>query len=168
MKSINIPRALGQAVLYAAFAAFVGIFSGWPRYQVMPADQSVLKVSFIHHGQRIAPCRPYTPEELAKLPPNMRAPQKCERERAPVTVEVEVDGATVYSKVAQPSGLSRDGASAVYHRLNLAAGEHRITVRLKDQAAPGFNHTREATVRLAPAQVLVIDFDAEKGGITLS
>jgi hypothetical protein len=31
-----------------------------------------------------------------------------------------------------------------------------------------FNHVREATVRLAPAQVLVIDFDAEKGGITLT
>jgi hypothetical protein len=168
MKSINVPRALGQAVLYAAFAAFVGVFSGWPRYQVLAPDQAVLKVSFIHHGQRLAPCRPYTPEELARLPPNMRAPQKCERERAPVAVEVDVDGVNVFSAVAQPSGLSRDGASAVYHRLDLASGEHRITVRLKDRTGPGFNHTRETTVRLAPAQVLVIDFDAEKGGITLS
>ena len=167
-KTISLKRVLGQGLLYAAFAAFIGVFSGWPRYQALPPDQAVLKVSFIHHGQRIAPCRPYTPEELARLPPNMRAPLKCERERSPVAVEVAVDGATVFSEVAQPSGLSRDGASAVYHRLDLPSGEHRITVRLKDQAGPDFNHTREATVRLAPAQVLVIDFDAEKGGITLS
>ena len=30
----------------------------------------------------------------------------------------------------------------------------------------GFTHQREATLKLAPAQILVIDFDAEQGGIT--
>jgi hypothetical protein len=150
------------------FAVFIGVFSSWPRYQALPPDQAVVKVSFIHHGQRVAPCRPFTAEELAKLPPNLRTPLKCERERAPVTIELDVDGATVYRRVAQPAGLARDGAAAVYQRLNLPAGEHRIAVRLKDTVGPDFNHTREATVRLQPAQVLVIDFDAEKGGITLS
>ncbi len=128
----------------------------------------MLKVSFIHHGDRVEPCRPYTQEELAKLPHNMRTPMKCERERVPVAIEVELDGRTILSQVAPPSGLSRDGASAVYHRLDLPAGEHRIVVRLRDKPGDAFNHTREATLKLAPAQVLVIDFDAEKGGITLS
>jgi hypothetical protein len=159
---------LGQALLYGLFALFIGIFSGWPDYRALPADQALLKVSFIHHGQRVAECRPYTPDELAKLPPNMRAPMKCERERSPVTVELELDGAMVYRQVAAPSGLSRDGASAVYHRIALPAGEHRIAVRLKDSAsAAAFTYTRDATLKLKPAQVLVIDFDAQKG-ITLS
>jgi len=159
---------VGQALLYGLFALLIGVFSSWPRYQVLPPDQAVVKISFIHHGQRVAPCRPLTAEELAKLPPNMRTPLKCERERAPVAIEVDVDGATVWRQVAQPAGLARDGAAAVYHRLNLPAGEHRIAVRLRDTVGSDFNHTREATVRLVPAQVLVIDFDAEKGGITLS
>lgn len=159
---------LGQGLLYGLFALFIGVFSHWPRYQALPPGQAVLKVSFIHHGQRVAACRPYTAEELAKLPANMRAPLKCERERAPVTIEVDLDGATVYREVAQPSGLSRDGASAVYHRLNVPAGEHRITVRLRDSAGEAFDHTRQATVQLKEAQVLVIDFDAQKGGITLT
>jgi hypothetical protein len=47
------------------------------------------------------------------------------------------------------------------------AGRHRIAVRLKDSAGAAFTHTREATVTLQPAQVLVIDFDSQKG-ITLS
>jgi hypothetical protein len=159
---------LGQALLYGLFALVIGIFSQWPRYTPLPAGQAVVKVSFIHHGQRVAECRTLSAEELAKLPPNMRAPMQCGRERAPVTVELDVDGATVYRQVAAPSGLSRDGASAVYHRLQLAAGEHRIAVRLKDRAAGPFTYTRDATVRLQPAQVLVIDFDAQRGGITFS
>jgi hypothetical protein len=160
---------LGQALLYGLFAAFIGVFSNWPGYEALSADRALVKVSFIHHGQRVAECRPYTAEELAKLAPNMRTPMKCERERSPVTVEVDLDGATVYRHVAAPSGLSRDGASSVYHRIAVPAGEHRIAVRMKDSAsARGFTHTRDATLTLKPAQVLVIDFDAEKGGITLS
>ena len=159
---------LGQAALYALFALFVGVFSSWPPYQVLPPGQAVLKVSFVHHGQRVAPCRPYTAQELAQLPPNMRTPLKCERERAPVEIEVALDGATVYRHVAPPAGLSRDGASSVYHRLDVSAGEHRVTVRLKDGPGPAFDHTREATLRLQPGQVLVIDFDPQKGGITFT
>ncbi len=159
---------LGQALLYGLFALFIGVFSGWPAYRALPADQALVKVSFIHHGQRVAECRPYTAQELAKLPPNMRAPMKCERERSPVTIELDLDGAMVYRQVAAPSGLSRDGASAVYHRIAVPAGEHRIAVRLKDSmSAAAITHTRNATLTLKPAQVLVIDFDAEKG-ITLS
>jgi len=160
---------LGQALLYGLFAAFIGVFSNWPRYEALPANQALVKVSFIHHGQRVAECRPYTAQELAKLAPNMRTPMKCERERSPVTIEVDLDGATVYRHIAAPSGLSRDGASSVYHRIAVPAGEHRIAVRMKDSiSARGFTHTRDAKLSLKPAQVLVIDFDAEKGGITLS
>jgi hypothetical protein len=159
---------VGQGLLYGLFALIIGVFSGWPRYQALPADQALVKVSFIHHGQHVEQCRPYTAEELAKLPPNMRAPMKCGRERSPVTIEVDLDGATVYRQVAAPSGLWHDGASSVYHRIAVAVGEHRIAVRLKDSAgASSFNHTRNATLTLKPAQVLVIDFDQEKG-ITLS
>lgn len=159
----------GQALLYGFFALVIGVFSRWPLYHPLAPDRALIKVSFIHHGQRIADCRPYTPEELARLAPNMRAPMKCERERSPVLIEVDVDGKTVYQHAAAPSGLSRDGASTVYHRFDVPAGQHRITVRMKDnKTAGGFTHQRDATVTLKPAQVLVIDFNAEQGGIILS
>lgn len=161
-------RWLAQALLYGLFALAIGVLSHWPAYQALAPDQALVKVSFIHHGQRLVPCRPYTPEELAKLAPNMRTPLKCERERAPVEIEVELDGALVYRHVAQPSGTSRDGASSVYHRMAVAAGPHRVRVRLKDGPGAGALHTREVTLRLAPAQVLVIDFDPQKGGITFT
>lgn len=159
----------GQALLYGVFALVIGVFANGPAYRALPAGEALIKVSFVHHGQRLAECRLRTPEELAQLPPNMRAPTACERARSPVTIEVDIDGRNVYRHVAPPSGLSRDGVSSVYQRLPVAAGEHRVAVRLKDSAAPTApGYTREATVTLKPAQVLVIDFDAEKGGITLS
>lgn len=157
---------LGQGVLYAVFALLIGVFSRWPPYRHLGPDQALIKLSFSHHGQRVSACRQLGAEELAKLPPNMRAPTQCPRERAPVVVELDIDGRRVVQRVAIPSGLSKDGASTVYQRVQVAAGEHRIAVRLKDSAAGhAFDYQRAATVTLAPAHVLVIDFDAEKGGI---
>ena len=158
---------VGQAFLYGLFALVIGVFSRWPPYRHLAADQALIKISFSHHGKLVSDCRPLTGAELAKLPPNMRAPMKCPRERSPVTVEVDLNGAQVVRQVALPSGLSRDGASAVYRRLQVAAGPQRINVRLKDDArSPGFDYQRDEVVTLKPAQILVIDFDAEKGGIT--
>ena len=97
----------------------------------------------------------------------MRAPMQCQRERSPVSVEVDLDGAPVFRHVAEPSGLSRDGASTVYHRIPASAGEHRLAVRLKDNArSAGFDFVRSETLTLKPGQVLVIDFDADKSAIS--
>ncbi|WP_404302085.1 hypothetical protein [Alicycliphilus denitrificans] len=158
----------GQALLYGGFAVALGVFSRWPVYHPLAEDMAQIKVSFIHHGARVAECRPYTAEEQAKMPPNMRKAQKCERERSPVSIEVDIDGKTVLAHTSAPSGLSRDGASTLYQRLNVAAGQHRIAVRFKDnQKAEGFTSQLEETITLKPAQVLVIDFSADKGGIVL-
>jgi len=64
----------------------------------------------------------------------------------------------------QPSGLRRDGNVAVYQRLALPAGRHRIVARLRDRAEGAFNFAGEQTVELAGGGVLIIDFNAEKGG----
>lgn len=158
---------LGQGALYAAFAGVIAVFSGWPPYRHLDAGDALVKLSFSHHGQRLAACHTRTAEELAKLPPNMRAAQSCPRERAPVSVAIDIDGRTAWQHVAPPAGLRRDGASAVYHRVVLPAGEHHIAVRVKD--SPGdrpFDYQREGRLTLVPAQVLVIDFDGERKEIT--
>ena len=158
----------GQALLYALFALVIGVFSHWPPYRHLQPDQALIKVSFTHSGKPLGECRRLSAEELARLPPNMRAPVSCPRERSPVTIELDLDGRTVLSRTAPPSGLARDGASALYQRLVVPAGERHLAVRLADDArAGGFAHRREARVTLAPGQVLVVDFNAAAGGITL-
>ena len=160
----NALRYLAQALLYAAFVAVIGYFSSAPPYMHLRPDEALLKLSFSHAGARKEPCRERTPEELAKLAPNMRAQTVCARERVPVTVEIELDGAPLFRVVAPPSGLARDGASTVYRRVTVPAGTHRIVARLADTPNGEFDHAGDTTVDLAPGHVLVIDFDATGGG----
>lgn len=166
-KKMTPVALLGQVLLYVFFAGLIGIFSRWPVYRPIAPDQALIKLSFTHHGKPVSECRQASAAELAKLPPNMRAPMRCPRERSPVRVELDIDGVVAYRHQATPSGLSKDGPSSVYHRFQVPAGSHHIAVRLNDDARkPQFTHVREANVALKPAQILVIDFDAEKGGVT--
>ena len=161
-------RVAAQALLYAAFALVIVVFSRWPTYQSIGADQAMLKISFLHHGQRLEACVEQTAEELAKLPPNMRAPTRCPRERAPVVIEVDVDGQRIFSASAAPSGLSRDGPASVYRSIALAAGDHRVQVRMRDSArSAGFDHVRDEVVHFEPLQVRVVDYSSERGGIVI-
>lgn len=157
-----------QAFWMALFALVIGYFSIKPDYRHMPPDQALLRLSISHAGQLIGDCHQRTEAELQKLAPNMRAQQDCPRERSPVTIEVDVDGASMYREVIEPSGLSRDGASTAYRRLPVTPGTHRIEVRLKDSARQaGFNYTRNETVDLKPRQVVVIDFNRQQGGVII-
>ena len=178
----NILQYLGQAVFYGLFVAFIGYFSVAPAYVHFPSDQGLIKASFSHAGQPLEECRVRTAEELEKLPPNMRVPMQCGRERSPVTFELELDGKPIYRAELPPRGLSRDGASTVYQRFPVPAGQHRLRARLKDDvkgftnvAGAGragatsarvtdFNYTKEADVTVAPGQVFVVDFNARAGG----
>jgi hypothetical protein len=157
-------RFLAQLALYAPLMAILGYFSTEPRFSAVAPDQALVRVSFIHATQRKQACRERSADELAKLAPNMRAAQDCPRERSPLLVEIELDGKVVLQREVQPSGLRRDGNVAVYQRLALPAGRHRIAARLRDRAEGEFNFAKEQTVELAGGGVLIIDFNAEKGG----
>ncbi len=112
----------GQFLLYAAFAGAIAVFSRWPVYHQLGADEALIKLSIVHEGKRLKPCVLRTPAELAKLPPNMRAQSACPRERAPIVVEVDLDGEPAVRRSRPASGLARDGRAAIYQRLVTTAG----------------------------------------------
>lgn len=157
----------GQAVLYGLFALAIGVFSQWPPYRPLGPDQALVKLSFVRVGKPVGDCRKLSDEELAKLPPNMRQPTVCPRERSPLNVQLAIDGKPLLDRSVPPTGLRRDGASAVYERVVVPAGERLISVRLSDDVRRRDTpHQREQRVTLVPGQILVIDFDADKGGIS--
>lgn len=157
-------RIVAQLALYVPLMAIIGYFSTAPRFSAIGADQALIRVSFIHAAQRKHECRQRTPEELARLAPNMRAALDCPRERADLLVELELDGATVLRREVKPAGLQRDGNAVVYQRLAVPAGRHRIVARLRDRAEGDFNYVKEQTVELAAGHALLIDFNAAQGG----
>ncbi len=159
------PAAIvGQIVLYGAFAAVIGYFATSPVYRQIGDDVALIKLSMSHLGGR--ECRKRSADELAKLPPNMRAPLECPRERSDIRLQLELDGKPMFEAVMHPTGLSKDGVSTVYKRFEVKAGSYRIAVKMNDNLVnPGFNYIKEAQVTLKPAQVLVIDFNPDKGGL---
>jgi hypothetical protein len=157
-------RYAAQIGLYVAFGAALGYFSSYPVFRVLPPGEALVRLSFSHGAQPVAPCRERSAEELAKLPPNMRVKTVCPRERSPVRVQIEMDGRLLYDITAQPAGLKHDGDATVYRRLPVEAGAHAFKARLADGPSGEFTYVAEKSVDLAPGQVLVIDFNAAKGG----
>jgi hypothetical protein len=71
---------LGQGAVYLLLGLGIGYFSDRPAHTHSPPDMALIKLSFAHGAQK-EDCRRRTAEELAKLPPNMRRPMVCSRER---------------------------------------------------------------------------------------
>ncbi|MEN9438488.1 MAG: hypothetical protein RIR09_3143 [Pseudomonadota bacterium] len=157
-----------QAVAYGAFAAFIGYFSTSPTYRLRGEDNAVVKLSFSHSAQLRQACRTRSDAELAKLAPNMRTKMDCPRERAPVTVELDMDGQPLYRITTQPTGLHQDGAATVYRRLEIPAGRHLFHARMADSADGSFQYKRDIDLELAPGEVIIVDFLRGEGGFVFT
>jgi len=145
---------------YAAFLIPVGIFSVWPRFGLIESGHAMVSVSFSFAGDRIRECRRLSQEELDALPPNMRNPVDCPRERLPVRVLLSTDGQTLYDAIMSPTGLWNDGAASVYQRIPVAAGPQELFVGINGRGEPeGFDYSLAESVDLAPGQHIVVEFD---------
>ena len=98
-------KVLAEVLMYGVFIAVVGLLSVWPPYELVEDDRAIISLVFSHAGDRIAECRVLSQEELNKLPPNMRKPSDCPRERHPVRVEIRSGGNTLYHDTLAPSGI---------------------------------------------------------------
>ena len=157
-----------QLAAYAGFAVVVGYFSYWPQYEYAAPEHAVIKISLSHAAERVKPCVKLTPQEVAKLAPNMRRAEECERQRLPLVLELDVDGEAVLQLQAAPSGLWEDGPASIYERFDLPAGAHSISVRMRDSArVDGWDYTRVEEVLLEPGRYLTITFKAETGGFNI-
>lgn len=157
-------RLTGQFLVIVALFAAVSSFAAWPIYRQTPEGSAVVVLAFVHNAARKVECRRLTPQEIAKLPPNMRRVADCPRERLPIYLELDVGGRNVYRASLPPTGIAGDGPSRVYEKFVVPAGEHSIAVRMRDTArTAGFDHERHASITLVPDQMFVIDFSSASG-----
>lgn len=160
MKKLSPVQIASQIVVTGALLTVVAYFASGPSYQYASPNEALVKVSITHASERREACRQRTPEELEKLPPNMRAAKQCSRERVPMQLEIDVDGKRQLTAVAKPAGLSKDMASSVYRLFRVPAGSHTVAVRMRDSVrTEGYDYAVERVVELKPQAVLVVDFD---------
>lgn len=157
-------RLAGQLAVIATLFAAVTAFANRPVYRSTPRGTAIVMLTFVHGADRKVECRRLTPDEISKLPPNMRRVQDCPRGRRPIYVELDLNGHTVFSKYLPPTGIVGDGPSRVYERFVVPAGKYEIAVRMRDTPrTDGFDHLGEDAVTLASDQMFVIDFRPETG-----
>lgn len=164
----RVLRYLGQAVVYLGIALVFATFSKSPSYVHFPPDRALIKVSLVHSAQRREECRRLSAEEIAELPPNMRKPLACARERLPIWLEVLLDDRVLIRDAFPPTGFADDGPARIYERFEVRPGRHLLTLRLRDsRRTEGFDYEFQETVELQPQQNLVVDFRTESGGFIL-
>ncbi|WP_370402076.1 hypothetical protein [Sulfitobacter sp. JB4-11] len=154
-------------ILSLAVVLGTAMLSSRPAWQSLPADHALLRLSFTQSGVR--DCRDRTEAELAALPQNMRHDQLCARRRAPVYVELDLNGEAVFAQNLPPTGLSGTGPSRVYKRFVLPAGSYDVTVRLRDDpAAQDFTSIETQQLSLEPGQSFAIDYRKDAGGFVFN
>jgi quinol-cytochrome oxidoreductase complex cytochrome b subunit/coenzyme F420-reducing hydrogenase delta subunit len=151
------------ALAYMLFFALVGWLSVWPRFRLIDEGQAMVSLSFSHAGQRIRECRKLTQEELNRLPPNMRKPDDCPRERLPVQVLFTVNGKPLFEANVPPTGLWGDGSANIYRRLALPAGVQKLFIGMNERGqTDSFDYQLEQTVDLEPGQHVVVEFNHDR------
>ncbi len=158
-------RLLLQGINYSVFMALVWYFSIYPVYHRLNPDEAMLTLAFGHTAQHVKECHRRSPEELAKLPPNMRKPVDCPRERSPVTVELYLDDRLLIQETHESPGLFHDQAVNVFRSVKVPAGRHRLRAWLNDDLnVEGPTYRLEQDIELTPAQLLLVGFDSRRGG----
>lgn len=155
-------KLLAEIFMYALFAVVVGALSVWPPYKLVHEDRAIVSLVFAHAGERIGECRPFSQEELNQLPPNMRRPADCPRERHPVRVELRSGDRVLYAETVPPSGIWADGKASIYHRIEVPSGLQELFIGMNDSGGDkGFDYEQSTTLDLAPGRNLVIRFDTQ-------
>ena len=155
-------KLLREIIMYAVFALVIGALSVWPHYQLMDEDRAIVSLVFSHPGERVAECRRLSQEELNRLPPNMRKPNECQRERHSVRVQLRSGDNVLYAETLPPSGIWADGKASIYQRLEVPSGVHQLFIGMNDSGGEaGFDFETSSTIDLQPGRNLVIQFDEE-------
>ena len=153
-----------QAVNYTIFMALIWYFATSPSVRVIEDDEAMITVAFAHAGETRAKCRKLSQEELMKLPPNMRKPEDCPRERSPIIIEAMLDGKAIYSKTMMPPGIFNDGSVNIFYSSKVPAGKHMFEIKMDDSVRKqGFNYQLMQDINIKPAQILLVEFEPLKG-----
>jgi ferredoxin/coenzyme F420-reducing hydrogenase delta subunit len=156
-----------RAALTAAFAVMM-VFSGlaWAgsrlAYEVPLDSRCELVLSVKHSGEFLEGEEDY--EGAEDLAPHMRAARQLQKERAPVRLQVELDGEIVLDTAIRPGGVYRDTASIGMRRVTVDPGTHSVRIRIGETGDPGeWTYEEEKVLEFRDLNRRVVLFTGEDG-----
>jgi ferredoxin len=128
-----------RASFAIAFSAMLlgGLALGSAFPQGADPDHALLRLGWRLAGQVKERCRDLTPEELARRPVHMRQPRECAAEVLSYDLRAVVDGRVVAEKIVRSPGLRADRPLSVEEDLEIAPGEHTVSVTFTPHEAGG-------------------------------
>jgi ferredoxin/coenzyme F420-reducing hydrogenase delta subunit len=159
---------VGAAVMGLACVALIGLVvvggSILP-YRTPHDAQPELVFSFRQFGERAAEGRAPTAEEMASRPVHMRAKVvDIDRSRAPVRVQLHVDGELMLDRNYPARGLKSDGPAVGVERFRFDTGAKLVSVRMAVGGDPEqWSAEWEELVELVEGRVRVVLFDPDRG-----
>lgn len=153
-------RLIAITAACTLFIVTLGRFSNWPATKLRGGEQAVITLSFSQSGELLHECRKLTQEELDKLPPNMRKPEECQRERLPVEVVFRLDDTVLYQDTLAPTGIWNDGAVTVYKRIKVPQGQHQLFIGMRNSNIDqGYDYEFQSELEIAAGRHLMVEFD---------
>lgn len=155
-------RTVATLAFSAALLGLLAAGSALP--QGAEVDHALLRLGWRLAGQVNERCRDLTPDEIASRPVHMRTPRECTREVLAYELEAVVDGAVVAHKPVKSPGLRADRPLSVEEDLELAPGEHAVTVAFRpvDRASGGLVLRFDGTLRFDRGRVVLITLDNDR------
>lgn len=147
-----LPRRIAGGAAAAALTLGVAWLSRAP-YRASDVDSAMIRLAWSARPERIETCRTLSDDELARLPVHMRQRVVCTGTSARYRLTVTRDGAPLFRRVVQGSGVRHDRPIYVYQELPMRPGTHVIGVRFErvDSLPPAPEPAPESAGGNAPA-----------------
>ncbi len=171
-------RTIIAALVALVATLAVGGLSQVP-YEHEPAAHSVIRLAWRIRGAVATECRTLTAEELEKVPVHMRRAEECERRPVSYTLRVAVDGETVVEERVRAAGARADRPLYVFRDLAVSPGNRQLAISFireaelearseGDKAVIPARLDFDQTLRLAPKQIALVTYDAERRALVMA
>lgn len=165
-----VSAAAGGIVIFGAM-----LLVGRIPYGVIPPDDAELRLSLRSDRGYYEICVTRTPEELLKLPPQMRKPRQCERFILEYGLQVTIDGRRVLDDRLRPGGAFGDRPVVVDAHIPMEAGRRQVKLwfgpLVTDVAAeasvPAAYSLPETTLTFRPGRAVLVELETGERGFAI-
>lgn len=172
MSGVNARSAAGLAL--AALALLLVAAASQVPYSPHADSEALLRLAWRFRGEPVRECRPYTPEELERLPEHMRGQEGvCERRIPPRRLEVEIDGSPRIDQVLRAAGSAGDRPISVLEEIRIAPGRHTLEIAFVPASGEegGAREARrfelDTEIEIGSREVLLITLDEAAGAFVV-